>query len=324
MRRRDLITLLAGTALLSPRTARARDGQLPLVGFLDSAAATAVKLLNFYEGLKVEGYIRNQNVVVEYHSAEGDYSRLPALATDLVNRRLAVLVAVGIPAAVAAASATAKVPIVFAIDTDPVQLGLIPDLSLPGGNITGVANMVVGRERKRLHLLRQLVPVATTFALLVNPQNPHAAVQARDAMSAADELGLQITVYRASTQGALESAFSAMAKIRVKGLVIGDDEVFFSAAAELAALAARYAIPAVFAGAAFTSAGGLMSYGGSAAEMYHQVGAYSGLILKGAAAARLPVFQSTKVEFIINQRAAATLNLAIPAVLLARANEIIK
>ena len=212
MRRRELIVFLGGAGLAATVAARAQPQPMPLIGFLDTAAATAVKLTDFYEGLKIEGYLRNQRVAVEYHSAEGDYSRLPALAADLVNRRVSLIAAIGVPAALAAKSATTTIPIVFAVGPDPVEVGLIPSLDKPGGNMTGVANMAVGREQRRLELLHQVMPAASVFALLVNPKNPNATTQARDASSAVRTFGVQLKLINASAESDFDTAFAALAR----------------------------------------------------------------------------------------------------------------
>ena len=324
MRRREFITFLGSAGLAAPLAARAQPQPMPLIGFLDTAAATAVKLTDYYEGLKIEGYVRNQTVAMEYHSAEGDYGRLPALAADLVNRGVTLIAAIGVPAALSAKSATTTIPIVFAVGPDPVEVGLIPSLDKPGGNMTGVANMAVGREQKRLELLHQLMPAAGGFALLINPRNPNAEAQARDASSAARSFGVQFKLINAGAESDFDTAFTALAEARVGGLVISDDELFISRSAQLGSLAVHHTVPAIFEGQAFAAAGGLMSYGSSLTETYHQAGVYSGLILKGATVADLPVFQSTKIEFIVNLRTAATLGIAVPGALLGSANEVIK
>lgn len=324
MRRREFIVLLGAAALAAPLAARAQQGRMPVIGFLDTAAGTAVKLTDYYEGLKIEGYVRNQTVAVEYHSAQSDYSRLPALAADLVNRQVSLIAAIGVPAALAAKSATTTIPIVFAVGPDPVQVGLIPSLDKPGGNMTGVADMAAGREQKRVELLREFIPTATIFALLVNPDNPNAAAQTRDATSAARAIGVQLKLINASAESDFDTAFAALAESRAGGLAISDDELFISASAHLAALAVLHGVPAIFQGNAFAAAGGLMSYGSSLAETYHQAGVYSGLVLKGAAPADLPVYQSTRIEFVVNLRTAERLGLTVPPGLLGRANEVIK
>ncbi len=324
MRRRDFNILFAAAALQAPLAAYAQQRSIPVVGFLDSAAGTAAKLTEFYEGLKIEGYVRNRNLAVEYHSAQGDYGRLPALAADLVNRRVSLIAAVGIPAALAAKNATSAIPIVFAVGSDPVQLGLVGSLDKPGGNMTGVADMAVGREQKRLEMLHELLPTATVLALLVNPDNPDAPAQARDGLAAARAIGAELKVIRASADGDFDAAFAELAQAHAGGLAIGDDELFISASVHLAALAVRHATPAIFQGRDFALAGGLMSYGSNLSETYHQAGAYSGLILKGAAPADLPVYQSTRIEFIVNLRSAKAFGIAVPSAWLGQANQVIK
>lgn len=324
MRRREFNIVLVSAALAAPSVVRAQPRPMPAIGLLDSAAGTAAKLIDFYEGLKVEGYVRNQTVAVEYHSAQGDYSRLPALAADLVDRRVSLIAAIGTPAALAAKSTTTAIPVIFAVGSDPVQIGLIASLDKPAGNMTGVADMAVGREEKRLELLHEAIPTASVLALLVNPSNPTAKAQMRDAASVARKVGLQLKFIQASAESSFDRAYSELAESRVEGLVIGDDALFDSQSAELASLALRHAMPAIFQGQAFAVAGGLMSYGSSLTETYHQAGVYSGLVLKGATPADLPVFQSTKIEFIVNLRTAGSLGIALPAGLLGRANVVIK
>jgi putative tryptophan/tyrosine transport system substrate-binding protein len=324
VRRREFNVLFASAALTAPLAAYAQQRSMPVVGFLDSAAGTAAKLIEFYEGLKIEGYVRNQNLAVAYHSAQGDYSRLPALAADLVNRQVSLVAAIGIAAALAAKNATSAIPIVFAVESDPVRLGLIGSLDKPGGNVTGVADMAVGREQKRLELLHELLPTATVLALLVNPDNPAAETQTRDALAAARAIGVELKVIRASAESGFEAAFAELAQAHAGGLAIGDDELFISAGAHLAALAVRHTTPAIFQGRDFAVAGGLTSYGSNLMETYHQAGAYSGLILKGAAPAGLPVYQSTRIEFIVNLRSAKAFGIAVPPAWLGQANEVIK
>ncbi len=324
MRRREFIALLGSAVLTCPLTARAQQLAMPVIGFLDSSAGTAAKLTAFYEGLKIEGFIRNQNVALEYHSAEGDYGRLPMLAADLVNRKVAVIAAIGMPAALAAKAATTTIPIIFALGSDPVEIGLISNLNRPGGNITGVANMAEAREQKRLELLHELIPTASVFALLINPSNPNVATRTRDGLAAARKIGLQVTILHASAESDFATAFATLAELRAGGLVISDDELFVSRSAQLAESALRRAVPAIFQYREFVAAGGLMSYGSSLTETYHQAGVYSGLILKGAETADLPVYQSTKVEFLVNLRTAKSLGLTFPLSLLDRANEVIQ
>jgi putative ABC transport system substrate-binding protein len=323
-RRREIILLFGSAVFAAQLAARADEPQMPVIGFLDTAAATAVELAIFYEGLKIEGYVRNQTLAVVYHSAQGDYGRLPSLAADLVNRRVSLIAAIGLPAALAAKGATATIPTVFAVEPDPIQAGLIPSLDKPGGNMTGVTDLAAGRAGKRLELLHELMPTATVFALLVNPRHPTAEAQAQDAFSAAGKMGLRINVIHASAASDFDTAFAALAGTRAGGLVISDDELFMSASAQLAALAVARNVPTVFQGKAFAAAGGLMSYGSDFVETYHQAGVYSGLVLKGATPADLPVYQSTRIEFIVNLKTAESLGIAMPSTMLGAANEVIK
>jgi ABC-type uncharacterized transport system substrate-binding protein len=322
--RRKFIAVFGGAALAWSLTARAQQAAMPVIGFLDSSAVTAAKTTAFYEGLKIEGFVRNQNVAVEYHSADGDYGRLPGLSTDLVNRKVAVIASNGMPAALAAKAATTTIPIIFAVASDPVQIGLISSLNRPGANISGVTNMAEEREQKRLELLHELIPTASVFALLINPANPNAEIQTRDALAAAGKMGLKVNVLHASAESDFATAFARLAELRAGGLAISDDEFFISRSTQLAELAAGRALPAIFDQREFVAAGGLMSYGGDLAETYHQAGVYTGLILKGGNIADLPVYQSTKVDFLVNFRAAKSLGLTLPPSLLSRANEVIQ
>jgi putative ABC transport system substrate-binding protein len=308
---------------MTPRHLNAQQAPTPIIGLLDSSAATASKLAAFYEGLKVEGFSRNQNLTVEYHSAEGDYTRLPKLATDLVNRRISLITALGSPAALAAKAATASIPIVFAVDTNPIEIGLVASLNHPGANSTGVAAMAIAREQRRLELLRAAVPTASVFGFLVNPQNSNQDVQIKNALAAAHEFGVQIKLGRASTEPEFSNFFVELTQSQAGGLVIADDEFFLGASAALASLAARR-MPAVFQGAAFAAAGGLMSYGSRLAEVYHQAGAYSGLVLTGAAPADLPIYQSTGTETIVSLRSAKALGIILPQAIIDRANTLIR
>ncbi len=324
MRWREFIALFGSVTLAWSLTVHAQQAAMPVIGFLDSSAATAAKLTAFYEGLKIEGFVRNQNVAVEYHSAESDYGRLPGLAADLVHRKVAVIASTGMPAALAAKAATTTIPIIFAVGSDPVQIGLISNLNRPGGNISGVTNMAEDREQKRLELLHELIPTASVFALLINPADPNAETQTRDALAAARKMGLQVNVLHASAESDFATAFATLAELRAGGLAISDDEFFISRSAQLAELAISRALPAIFDQREFVAAGGLISYGGDLTETYHQAGTYTGLILKGGNIADLPVYQSTKVDFLVNFRTAKSLGLTLPLSLLSRANEVIQ
>jgi putative ABC transport system substrate-binding protein len=320
--RRSSIALV-GTAAL-PLTTRAQQPSRPIIGILDSSTATATKLSGFYDGLRVEGFIRNQNVAIEYRSAESNYDRLPDLAADLVKREVSLIVAFGVPAALAAKSATTTTPIIFAIAPNPVRIGLVVNLNRPGRNMTGVTNMAEGHERTRLEMLHELIPTAPVLALLINPQNPDTEAQMRDALETARVHGVQLQFIRAAAMKEFDGAFAALAGSHVSGLAISDDELFLSASAQLASLAAGHHVPAIFQGAPFARAGGVMSYGNSFAETYHQTGVCSGLILHGATPAQLPVYQSTKIEFIVNLGTAKSLGLTFPPNVLDRATEVIK
>jgi putative tryptophan/tyrosine transport system substrate-binding protein len=312
-----------GTALL-PQQLNAQSAPTPTIGVLDSAAATAFKLSAFYDGLNAEGFSRNQNLAVEYHSAEGDYRRLPELGADLGNRRVTLITALGTPAALAAKAATTKIPVVFAIDANPIEIGLVANLNRPGANMTGVAGMAAGREQKRLELLHAAAPTAPVLAVLVNPQNPNQDAQTNDALASAQKIGVQVRLVQANTARDFGSVFAELVQSQAGGLVIADDEFFLSASAELGSLAARQSIPAIFQGTAFAAAGGLLSYGTRLAELYHQAGTFSGLILAGAAPADLPIYQSSRTEMIVNLRSAKSLGIALPQAIIDQATTLIR
>ncbi|MGC1777865.1 MAG: ABC transporter substrate-binding protein [Xanthobacteraceae bacterium] len=324
MSRRTVIALSGGAILGSPFAAFAQRNAAPVIGLLDAAASTADQLAAFYDGLKAEGYIRNQTIAALYHSAAGDYSRLPALAADLVKRRVAAIAAFGVPAALAAKNATTAIPVVFAVGPSPVEIGLVRSLDLPGGNITGVTALSAGRERKRLELLHETVPAAEDIALLVNPADADAGTRIAKTVAAARAMGLRLRSIRASAASEFDAAFDSLAVSPPGGLIIADDELFDSRAADLGFLALRHRIPAIFEGRSFAAAGGLICYGSNLGEIYHQAGAYAGLILKGANAATLPIYQSVKVDFIVNARTAASLGIPLPATILSAANEIMR
>jgi putative tryptophan/tyrosine transport system substrate-binding protein len=312
-----------GAAML-PRPLIAQQASTPIIGVLDSAAATALKLSTFYEGLKVEGFSRNQNLSVEYHSAESDYARLPELAADLVSRRVTLITAFGSPAALAAKAATAKTPIVFAVNANPIEIGLVASLNHPGANVTGVAGMAVGREHERLELLHAAIPTTPVLGLLLNPENSNRDVQTNDALASAQKVGVKIKIIRASAARDFSNVFAELTQSQAGGLVVADDEFFLSASVGLGSSAARHGVPAIFQGTAFTAAGGLMSYGTRLTELYHQAGAYSGLVLAGAAPADLPIYQSTTVEMIVNLRSAKALGITLPQSIVDQATTMIR
>jgi putative ABC transport system substrate-binding protein len=327
MERREFITVLGGAAAVWPFAARAQQPTMPVIGFLSGVSPQSYVhvVAAFRQGLKEAGYVEGQSIVIEYRWAQNEIDRLPALAADLVSRRVAVIATTGTPSAFAARAATTTIPIVFEVGFDPVAVGLVASLSRPGGNLTGVTNLGVEVEAKQLELLHELVPTATTIALLVNPTNRTLAdMLSRDMQPAADKLGLKLQVLNASTDRDFDTVFTTLARHRPGALLIGADIFFISRSQQLAALAVRYAIPASFYFREFVVAGGLMSYGGSFTEAHRQVGVYVGRILKGDKPADLPVLRPTKFELVINLKTAKALGLTVPAALLTAANEVIE
>jgi ABC-type uncharacterized transport system substrate-binding protein len=328
MNRREFISLVGGAAVAWPPAARAQQSTMPVIGFLGSASSDlwASRLHTFHQGLSEAGYVEGRNVAVEYRWAHNHNDRLPALAADLVRRQVTVIAAPGsTPAALAAQGATATLPVVFFTASDPVAVGLVPNLARPGGNITGAITLGLEVGPKRLELLHELVPAATTMALLVNPASPALSeVTKRDLQAAARAVGLNIHVLHASNEHDFDTVFATVTRLRAGGLVIGPDALFSSRSEPLAALSLRHAVPAIYQFREFAAAGGLMSYGGSFTDGFRLVGAYTGRILKGEKPADLPVQQSTKVELIINLKTANALGLTVPPTLLARADEVIE
>ena len=328
MKRREFITLLLGAATAWPLAARAQQPVLPVIGFLGSASPDdyTIRLRAFREGLRAAGYVEGQSVNIEYRWAEAHNDRLPELAAQLVHQQVAVLVAGGGTAsALAAKAATASIPIVFGIGADPVGVGLVASLNRPGGNVTGVTSLNIEVGPKRLELMHELLPSATSLALLVNPANPALAEPAlRSAQAAAHAIGLQLHVLHASSERDFDTAFAALSQLHAGGLVIGADNFFTAKSEQLAALTVRHTVPAIYQFRQFATAGGLMSYGSSETEYYGLIGSYAGRILKGDKPADLPVQQSTKVELIINLKAARALGLTVSLPLLGRADEVIE
>jgi putative ABC transport system substrate-binding protein len=328
MRRREFISLIGGAAAAWPLAAHAQQPATPVIGFLSSASPNlyVVRLRAFRQGLKESGYVEGQNVAIEYRWAEGQNNRLPALATELARRPVTVLVAGGgTPTAVAVKAATTTVPIVFAVAVDPVKAGLVASLIRPGGNMTGVTNLGVEVGPKRLELLRELFPTATTIAVLVNPANPALAEPfVRALLPVASTFGVQLHVLNASSDRDLDTVFATVGQLRASALLIMPDVFFTTRAEQLAARSLRYAVPAIYEYRPFTAAGGLVSYGSDEVEYYRLVGIYAGKILKGEKPANLPVVQSTKVELIINLKTAKALGLNVPQPLVGRADEVIE
>jgi putative ABC transport system substrate-binding protein len=325
IKRRDFITLVGSAAAAWPISAQGQQPAISLVAFLNSGSPDgyAPMVAAFRQGLKEIGYVEGQNVAVEYRWAGGQYDRVPAMALELLGRPVAVIVA-NTPGVLAIKAAITTIPIVFTTPSDPVQIGLVSSLSRPGGNVTGVAQMHVEIAPKRLELAHELVPSATVIGVLVNPTNSLAEVLLRDLELAARVLGVQLHVLHASTEPDFDTVFAALVRQRVAPLVISTDAFFVSQAEKLGEQSLRHGVPAILQDRAFVAAGGLMSYGGSTPDSYRLAGIYTGRILKGENPADLPVQQSTKVELILNIRAAKAHGLTIPLSLLGRADEVIE
>jgi putative ABC transport system substrate-binding protein len=324
VKRRTFIAGL-GSTVVAPLAARAQQPAMPVVGFLNSQSADeyAHYVRAFRQGLGETGFSEGRNVAIEYRWAETQNDRLPALAADLVSRQVRVIAA-NTFAALASKAASTTIPLVFVTGSNPVELGLVASLNRPGGNVTGVTALSVEVAPKRLELLHELIPTATTMALVVNPTNPSLAEpQARDLRAAARILGLQLHVLQASTESDFETVFAALRRLQASALVVGSDGFFSSRREQLVALALRHAMPTIF-DRDFTEAGGLMGYGSTFTHAYHQAGVYTGRILKGDKPADLPVEQATKIELVINLKTAKALGLTIPETLLATADEVIQ
>jgi putative ABC transport system substrate-binding protein len=326
MKRRELMLLLT-SAMTAPRALRAQQKAMPVIGFLSatSPGPLAPGLAALRQGLSETGYVEGKNVTIEYRWAEGSYERLPALAAELVGRKVDLIVtAGGTPAALAAKSATSTIPIIFNFVSDPVAAGLVTGLARPGGNLTGFSNIDTQLTSKRLELLSELVPQAGMIALLVNPNNANAESIIRDVQEAAREKGVQLPILKAGTEGEIDAAFAALVELGAGALVVGGDGFFASRREQLVALAAHHAVPVIYPWPDFAQAGGLVSYGASTTAAWREVGIYVGKILKGAKPADLPVQQPTRFELVVNLKTANALGLTVPPSILARADEVIE
>jgi ABC-type uncharacterized transport system substrate-binding protein len=328
MRRRQFIRFVGAAVAAWPLHVRAQERATPVIGFVNSASPQggyARALSAFLKGLGERGYVDGQNVTIEYRWAEGNPDRLPEFIAELVRRRVTVLVAATTQAALAVKAAAPTMPIVFETASDPIRIGLVASLNRPGGNVTGVTQTNVEIAPKRLELLHELVPTAKVMGLLVNPANPSLAeANTKELQAAARRLSLELQVLNASSEREFDAAFAKLIELRAGGLVIGNDPFFTGRSDQLAALAVRHAVPAVYAWREFALAGGLLSYGTHIAESYRLVGNYTGRILKGEKPADLPVQQVSKVELVINLKAAKALGLTAPLSLLGRADDVIE
>jgi putative ABC transport system substrate-binding protein len=327
MRRRELIILLGGAAALWPRALRAQQKAVPVIGYLASSSSgpSAPNVEAFRQGLGDTGYVVGQNVAIEYRWAEGSYDRLPALAADLVGRKVDLIVASGsTPAALAAKSATSTIPIVFTGVTNPVELGLVASLARPGGNVTGLSTFFGELTPKRLELLSELVPQVKVIALLVNPNAPDTERLIPDVQAAAHAKAVQLPILKASTESEIDAAFASLVQLRAGALVIGDDPFLGSRLNQLVALASRHAVPAIYWRREFAEHDGLITYGPSLKANYRKAGIYAGKILNGVKPADLPVEQPTTFELVVNLKTAKALGLTVPQSILARADEVIE
>jgi putative tryptophan/tyrosine transport system substrate-binding protein len=327
MRRREFITLLGGAATAWPLRARAQQPKVPVIGYLDTASAstTAHLVTAFRQGLSIAGYDEGRSVAIEYRWPDGDYDKLSGLAADLVRINVAVIATINTPTILAAKAATKTIPIVFGVGVDPVKFGLVESLNRPGGNLTGITQLNIEMEPKRVQLLHELAPSAKSIALLINPTSPaYSEAATASVQSAARVLGLRLLVLNASTQSGIEAAFVTLAVEQARLLLVSGDSFLVAQREQLVALAARHAVPTLYHRREFTAIGGLMSYGPPLSELYYQVGAFTGRILNGEKPAGMPVHQSTKFELVINLKTAKALGLGFPPTLLAIADEVIE
>jgi len=326
MKRRELIALLGGAAAAWPLAAQAQHPALPVIGFLNSGspAEWAPLVAAFKDGLNELGFVEGRNVAVEYRWAQGENERLPGLAADLVRRQVAIIAAFGPPAALAAKAATATIPIVFSVGTDPIDLGLVTNFRRPTGNVTGLNVFAEVLTPKRQELLRELVPTAPLVAMLVNPTAAQTRPELRDVQFAADKIGQQVRIFNVNSDREIDAAFATIVDQRIGGLLVQTDQFFNLRRDQLVLLTTRHAIPTVFGWREFVKAGGLMSYGTSLPAAYRQLAIYTGRILKGEKPADLPVQQATTFETVVNLKAAKALGVTIPTAILLRADEVIE
>ena len=326
MRRRDVIAWISSAFFARPLVASAQQRPMPVIGFLNGASAelSANYVRPFRDGLAEQGYVEGQNVRIEFRWASGRYGLLPELAADLVRQHVDVIAATSTPTGLPAKAATSTIPIVFVTGSDPIEQGLVTNLSRPGGNITGITTLAVELGQKRIELMREVVPTARLFGVLVNPIGPNIESVSRDLKEAARKIGQAIHLLHASTVPEMETAFATLSRLQANAVVIGTDTFFNSQSATLAKLALGHAMPAIYQYREFVAAGGLMSYAGSILEAYRAAGVYTGRILRGEKASDLPVQQSTKTELFINLNTATAFGLTIPSTLLARADEVIE
>jgi ABC-type uncharacterized transport system substrate-binding protein len=324
--RRDFVTFLGGAVVACPLVARAQQPAMPVVGFLSarSPGESASVEAAFRKGLSEAGYVEGQNAHIAFRWAEGQYDRLPSLASDLVRRQVAVIAALSSPSALAAKAATSTIPVIFHAGIDPVRAGLVPSLSRPGGNVTGVTFFTAALEPKRLGLLRELISQSDLVAVLLNPNYPDADVQLKDVQEATREIGQQTLILTARMDIEIDAAFATLAQERAGALIVCADPFFDIRRERIVALATRHRVPAIYHWREYVAAGGLLSYGASVADSYRQVGVYAGRILKGTRPADLPVMRPTKFELVINLKTAKALGLTVPDTLLARADEVIE
>jgi putative ABC transport system substrate-binding protein len=324
MRRREFIAGLGAVAW--PLAARAQQAGVPVIGYLGSSSlnVSADQLAGFRQGIKEATFVEGGNVAIEYHWSEGNYERLPAMAVELARRQVAVILASGLPAALAAKTASPTIPIVFVMGADPVTSGVVSSFNRPGGNVTGVSQFYGALGGKRLELLREIVPAATTVAVLTNPNNPNSQSHLTDVQAVARALGQKITVAAARNEAEINAAFAEFARQRADALLVADDPLFNVRRGQIAALAAQLKLPAIYYAREYAVDGGLITYGSVSSDNYRLAGGYVGRILNGAKPADLPVLQPTKFELIINLKTAKTLGVTVPPTVIARADEVIE